>query len=188
MARIYTRSGDDGSTGLGSGERVSKADLRIEAYGTVDELNSHLGRVRAQQIDPRVDELLARVQAELFVLGAELAAARERQGRTELQIEEAAVGDLEATIDRLQEDLEPLRHFILPGGTAAAAELHVARTVCRRAERGLVRLGAAERVRPEAMRYLNRLSDLLFVMARHENARAGVADVPWQPTQPPPAS
>lgn len=185
MARIYTRSGDDGSTGLGSGERVSKADLRIEAYGTVDELNSHLGRVRTQEVASEVDELLARIQGELFVLGAELAAARERRERTELRIEEAAIGDLEAAIDRLQEDLEPLRHFILPGGTAAAAELHVARTVCRRAERGLVRLAAAEEVRPEAMRYLNRLSDLLFVIARHENARAGVADMPWHPPPTP---
>ncbi|MGH9380261.1 MAG: cob(I)yrinic acid a,c-diamide adenosyltransferase [Thermoanaerobaculia bacterium] len=180
MARIYTRSGDDGSTGLGTGERVSKADLRIEAYGTVDELNSHLGRARVQELSPAVETLLAEVQGELFVLGAELAAARSGD-RLELRIEQAAVDELEAAIDRFQEELEPLRHFILPGGTAAAAELHVARTVCRRAERGLVRLGAAEEVRPEAIRYLNRLSDLLFVLARYENAKAGVADVPWHP-------
>lgn len=186
MARIYTRTGDDGTTGLGSGERVSKSSLRIDAYGCVDELNSHLGRARADGLVGELETLVAEVQESLFVLGAELAAARRRGGGEEarLEIEEPSVRALEAAIDRLEAELEPLKHFILPAGSSGATQLHVARTVCRRAERAVVRLDAEEAVRSEAVRYLNRLSDLLFVMARYENARRGVEDVVWSPGPP----
>ena len=178
--QVYTRTGDDGSTGLGSGERVSKADLRIEAYGTVDELNAQIGAVRAAAAAAPIPDMLAAVQEELFRLGAELAAA---PGRAQQQIllETERIARLEREIDELEGGLPPLRQFVLPAGTVAAATLHVARTVCRRAERCLVRLAARDPVREEGLHYLNRLSDLLFVMARHENARRGSGDVPWVP-------
>lgn len=176
--KIYTKQGDEGETGLFGGTRVSKASPRVAAYGDVDELNSALGVARAAGLDEDVDALLARIQSELFELGAELAA---RPGKA-LGIPTIGDGEVEAlerAIDRAEEELVPLATFILPGGARPAAHLHVARTVCRRAERAIVGLGAGE-TRPEVLRYVNRLSDLLFVLARLANHRAGVADVPWK--------
>lgn len=182
--RIYTKSGDAGETGLFGGPRVPKDDARVEAYGTVDELNSQLGAARALLQDAELDALLAGVQNELFDLGADLATplpagpppARLAVPRVAPEQTQA----LEQAIDRLEQELPPLRQFILPAGTPAAAALHVARAVCRRAERRTVALARAEEINPEAVRYLNRLSDLLFVLARLANARAGAADVLWQ--------
>jgi len=181
--KIYTKTGDKGETGLFGGARVSKASSRVDAYGDVDELNSALGICRAHvtALDAKVDALLGGIQSELFDLGAELATTPHKKVDTGVpRIEDAHIERLERAIDEAESELEPLRTFILPGGAAAAAHLHLARTICRRAERKLVALSdAAEGVRGELVRYLNRLSDLLFVLARLANARAGVADVPW---------
>jgi cob(I)alamin adenosyltransferase len=179
MARIYTRSGDDGSTGLWGGARRPKDDLRIEAIGAVDEANAALGMARVALAGEAVlDPLLARLQNELFDLGADLAAARPDEPKA-LRIVPAQVVRLEQEIDRLEADLPPLSAFILPGGSAGAAALHLARTVVRRAERRVVALAAAEPVGAPVRLYLNRLSDLLFVAARHASRATG--DVPWQP-------
>ena len=184
LNRIYTRTGDDGSTGLASGERRSKADRRVAAYGTVDETNAVLGLCRLHSGGlPALDAVLARVQNDLFDLGADLATPHEPPPRHEaLRIVDAQVDRLEAEIDALNERLAPLRSFVLPGGSPLAAHLHLARTVARRAERLAVELAAAEPVNPAAVRYLNRLSDLLFVAARAANDDAG-ADVLWVPGQ-----
>ncbi|HEV7386881.1 MAG TPA: cob(I)yrinic acid a,c-diamide adenosyltransferase [Phenylobacterium sp.] len=183
LNRIYTRSGDAGRTRLATGETVSKADLRVEAYGSVDETNACLGLARVHTSDAgEFDAMLARVQNELFDLGADLAQpakAGEAEGST-LRILDSQVARLEAEIDTLNAELPPLASFVLPGGTPAAAALHLARTVCRRAEREAVRLvEAGEPVSAPALRYLNRLSDLLFVAARHANDR-GAAEVFWK--------
>jgi cob(I)alamin adenosyltransferase len=179
--KIYTRRGDGGETDLLGGPRVRKDDLRVEAYGAVDELNAFLGICVARSEHADLVAIARQVQARLFDLGAYLAspdaARRARGGIAEPGEEDAA--ELERHIDALEKELAPLRRFILPGGVAAAAHLHAARTVCRRAERRLVELGGAEPVAASALRYLNRLSDLLFVMARVENQRAGVPDVEW---------
>jgi cob(I)alamin adenosyltransferase len=178
--KIYTKTGDRGQTALFGGARVSKASVRVSAYGDVDELNSHLGVVCAHGPDAALATRLREIQEELFSLGAELAKNPDKDvdlgvpGVGDVQIER-----LERDIDAFETELEPLKTFILPGGTPSAAFLHVARTACRRAERAVVLLTEAEPVRPELVRYLNRLSDLLFVMARVANHRAGVADVPW---------
>ena len=178
--KIYTRTGDGGETGLFDGTRVPKSDQRVDAYGEVDELNAWLGVVRAAGVDAEIDEMLARLQRDLFALGSRLAdPARRIAGR----VSKAAIGDedvsrLEAWIDSLEEHLPPLRHFILPGGTTAGAALHLARTVCRRAERRMVGLGP-EAVDPVLIAYINRVSDLLFEMARAVNARAGAAEAEW---------
>lgn len=178
MSKIYTKSGDDGETGLFGGPRVRKDDLRIEAYGTVDELNSVVGLVRVQTLPQELDDLAGRIQNELFDLGAVLASPEpEKFGLPGVGPRQVAA--LEAAIDRFEADLAPLAQFVLPGGTSAAAHLHLARTVCRRAERRLVSLAAAEPISPQAVIYLNRLSDLLFVAARWANFKAGIADVPW---------
>jgi cob(I)alamin adenosyltransferase len=186
LNKIYTRTGDDGRTGLATGERVSKSDARVTAYGEVDELNACLGLVRLQTGgDPALDAVLARVQNELFDLGADLATP-EREGRPlgwePLRITAAQVGRLEDDIDGFNETIAPLTSFVLPAGSPAASALHLARTVCRRAERSTVRLAETEgeAVSEAALRYLNRLSDLLFVLARHANAE-GEADVLWRP-------
>ena len=179
--KIYTRTGDLGETSLLAGPRVGKDMPRIEACGTIDELNAALGVARAEPLEAEVDRLLERVQHELFAVGAELAtpdpAARKVQwiGPEHLKA-------LEADIDRHQETLPPLRHFVLPAGTRAAAGLHLARTVCRRAERRLVTLirRSEEPISLALLAYLNRLGDLLFVLARYENARAGREDVLWR--------
>jgi cob(I)alamin adenosyltransferase len=183
LNRIYTRSGDAGRTRLATGETVSKADLRVETYGSVDETNACLGLARVHTSGAgEFDAMLARVQNELFDLGADLAQpekAGEAEGST-LRILDSQVARLEAEIDTLNAELPPLTSFVLPGGTPAAAALHLARTVCRRAEREAVRLvEAGEPVSGPALRYLNRLSDLLFVAARHANDR-GAAEVFWK--------
>jgi cob(I)alamin adenosyltransferase len=177
--KIYTKTGDAGETGLFGGPRVSKDHSRIEAFGTVDELNSHLGIVRTLPAAGEFDALLRRVQCELFDLGAQLATPGASQERITTQHVEV----LEQAIDRYETEVEPLKCFILPTGTPLAAELHVARTVCRRAERRVVTLaGRLETTIPaNAIEYLNRLGDLLFVLARVANHREGVADDPWHP-------
>jgi cob(I)alamin adenosyltransferase len=184
MAKIYTRTGDDGETALLGGERVRKDDLRIETIGCVDETNAALGMVRVELarsgVAPEgVDAILGRVQHSLFDYGAELA-ARMPATTTSPSLSDADVTVLERAIDRFETQLDPLRAFILPGGSAAAAQLHVARCVCRRAERRLVELAAAESIRGELLRYLNRLSDLLFVLARVVNQANRTPDVVWE--------
>lgn len=177
--KIYTKTGDAGETGLFGGPRVSKAHARIEAFGTVDELNSHLGLIRTLPAAAEHDAMLRRIQCELFDLGAQLAtpqAAKER-------ITSAHVECLEAAIDDCDGRLPPLQSFILPTGTPVAAAMHVARTVCRRAERRVVSLAAetGTAIPANAIEYLNRLGDLLFVLARSANRRDGVPDDPWHP-------
>jgi cob(I)alamin adenosyltransferase len=179
--KLYTKTGDDGSTGLFGGPRVRKDDPRIEAYGTVDELNSVLGLARAEELDRELDQMLYTVQNELFSLGAELATPDPIAHGTRI-IGSRHIGALETAIDRYDALVEPLKQFVLPGGSKAAAQLHLARTVCRRAERQLVALaaGSAEPISSDLVVYLNRLSDFLFVAARYANKAAGVVDVPWQ--------
>ena len=178
--KIYTKTGDDGDTGLFGGTRVSKADARVEAYGAVDELNSVLGLAAATAGVPEIVERIPAIQSDLFDMGAELASTAKRAEKGSLPLlAEAAVSRLENAIDASEEQLEPLRTFILPGGTNGAAVLHLARTTCRRAERRVVALDRNESVRGEVLRYLNRLSDLLFSWARLTNQIAGQPDVPW---------
>jgi cob(I)alamin adenosyltransferase len=182
--RIYTRRGDDGTTGLFGGPRVGKDDLRVSAYGDVDELNSALGVARCDlQENPRLadlDAFCARLQSELFDLGAELATPDvEGAPRAVPQTKAEDVARLEREIDRLEAELPELRSFILPGGTRAAASLHLCRTICRRAERLTVALSRHAQLSAEALAYLNRLSDLLFVMARAANHRGGGGEVQW---------
>lgn len=179
ITRVYTRTGDDGTTGLGVRVRVRKDDARVEAYGAVDELNSALGVAVAAGPSPPVADSLRRVQQELFHLGSDLCVPPDDGAPPVPRIEERHVEALEEMIDRLQEELEPLANFVLPGGCAAAAALHLARTICRRAERRLVTLAAAEPVGSPALTYVNRLSDALFVMARYENQVRGESDVLW---------
>jgi len=180
ITKVYTRTGDDGTTGLGGGQRVSKDALRIRAYGSVDELNSVLGAALAGGLDASIAAELARVQNELFHLGSDLCVLEEdKQAMPVPVIERRHVEALEKAIDGLASELTPLENFILPGGTAGAAQLHLARTVCRRAERELVALAADEEVNPVTIEYLNRLSDALFVMARYENFKQGEPDVLW---------
>ncbi len=178
--KIYTKAGDSGLTGLLGPGRFAKDDPRIEAYGAVDELNAAVGVARAAGPDPDADARLARVQADLFVVGSALADP-DPSGPFHLAVKPGHATVLEDWIDELEATLEPLRQFILPGGTPAAAAIHLARTVCRRAERQVVRLAhrSGESVPAEVLVYLNRLSDFLFVLARAVNHRAGVADVPW---------
>jgi cob(I)alamin adenosyltransferase len=179
--KIYTKTGDNGTTGLLGKGRVPKDDVRIEAYGTVDELNAVLGLVRAHGLDPAFDGLAAQLQGELFIVGSALADPSPG-GPFHNAITTEHITRLETTIDALETELKPLTEFILPGGTPAAALVHLARTVCRRAERLTVRLSRQERegVAQSLIIYLNRLSDLLFVLARVVNRRAGVADTPWR--------
>lgn len=179
ITRVYTRTGDDGTTGLGVRVRVRKDDARVEAYGAVDELNSALGVAVAAGLSAAVGDSLGRVQQELFHLGSDLCVPPDDGAPLVPRIEPRHVEALEKTMDRLQEELEPLANFVLPGGSAAAAALHLARTVCRRAERRLVTLAAAEPVGAPALKYVNRLSDALFVMARYENLASGEPDVLW---------
>ena len=182
--KVYTRTGDDGSTALFGGDRVSKTHPRIAAYGTVDETNATLGMARAALGDldelAAADALLARLQNELFVLGGDLASPRETKYPVP-RIEAHHVTQLEQDIDTLTADLPPLKNFVLPGGTAAAAALHLGRTVSRRAERLVVETAGLEEVSLDALQYLNRLSDLLFTLARWVNLKAGVAEPVWAP-------
>jgi cob(I)alamin adenosyltransferase len=178
--KIYTKTGDAGETSLFGKRRVSKADSRVDAYGEVDELNSCLGVVRAQGVDSDLAAALEAIQRDLFALGARLAdpSARIAGHVSKVAIAEAEVERLEQLIDRLEAELPPLRKFVLPGGSPAGAMLHLARTVCRRAERRVIALGA-DAVPPIVVVYLNRLSDLLFVMARAANHRAAAPEVEW---------
>lgn len=180
---IYTGGGDRGETGLFGGGRVSKDDIRVEAYGAVDELNACLGLARTTGLPADLEALAARLQDELFVLGADLATPPDSTARGDrvVRLKEGSGRALEPEIDRLDGALPPLKTFILPGGSPQGAALHLARTVCRRAERRVVTLNRASTVSPEAIVYLNRLSDLLFVMARSANARAGIEEAPWNP-------
>jgi cob(I)alamin adenosyltransferase len=179
--KIYTRTGDDGTTGLFGGGRVRKASARVEAYGTVDELNATLGIARAARLDDQTEAVLARVQVDLFTVGAELACVPGREAKLSMPLTSPTDATrLEHAIDAASETLPPLTSFVLPGGSAQAAALHLARTVCRRAERDVLALDDAP-ARTDVVIYLNRLSDLLFVLARRANMVAGVADVPWVP-------
>lgn len=177
--KLYTRRGDDGSTMLFAGGRVAKTHLRVAACGTLDELNAQLGLARS--LGARNDDCLARLQSLLLRAGADLATPPDAKGAQVLRIDAEDVRRLEAEIDRLDEDLPPLTVFILPGGTPPAAVLQVARTVCRRAERLVVALREQENIGTQLLPCLNRLSDLLFALARHENHLAGRADEPWSP-------
>jgi cob(I)alamin adenosyltransferase len=178
--KIYTRTGDSGETGLFGGARVDKDDPRVEAYGTVDELNSCLGVARSLAPSAQTDEALQQIQSDLFTVGAELACVPGKEEKLRMTpVSDADIARLEAWIDRSEAELEPLRTFVLPGGSPAAAELHRARTVCRRAERRTLSAGRVSSIRPEIVIYLNRLSDLLFVFARYENRLSGIADVAW---------
>ena len=188
LNKIYTRTGDDGTTALGSGQRIRKDSARVAAYGTIDETNAAIGmaRVHIAESHPELDAMLARIQNDLFDLGAELSvpATGEEQKTPRLEITAAQVKRLENEIDRLNAELQPLRSFVLPGGTPGAAALHMARTICRRAERLMVSLAADpnETVSPVALQYVNRLSDLLFVASRYVNDR-GRGDILWVPGQ-----
>jgi len=180
ITKIYTKQGDGGSTRLGGGQKISKTAIRIEAYGTVDELNSFLGVAIACGLDSELSGPVAAIQNELFHLGSDLCILEEdKRERSAPGIEPRHVEALEALLDRLTAEVGPLENFILPGGSIGAAHLHVARTVCRRAERLVVALAQEESVGSETIRYLNRLSDALFVMARFENKRKGTDEVTW---------
>lgn len=176
--KIYTKTGDQGETALYGGQRVLKNAGRVETYGTVDECNAALGLALTFPLDPDATAILIRIQGELFELGADLATPVVR-GEIVPRMQAAETAHLESEIDRMEADLPPLRRFILPGGSQAGAALHLARTICRRAERLLVFLAASEEINPEALRYLNRLSDHLFVLARWVNHRAGVPETEW---------
>jgi cob(I)alamin adenosyltransferase len=182
LDRIYTKTGDAGMTGLGGGQRVPKDSLRVQAYGTVDELNSQIGVAIATGLCDRLATELARIQNELFDLGADLATPATSQARHPVPtVEPRHIEKLEHLIDELNEVLGPLTNFLLPGGSEGAAQLHVARTVCRRAEREATTLASEETIGATVLPYLNRLSDALFVMARYENHEAGVNEPLWKP-------
>jgi cob(I)alamin adenosyltransferase len=179
--KIYTKTGDDGTTGLFGGARVKKASPRVEAYGSVDELNAAIGVARATRLERATEEILARVQVDLFTLGAELACVPGKETKLGMALLGGTdIERLEQAIDRAESALAPLKTFVLPAGCPQAAALHLARTVCRRAERAVLALEDAP-ARNELVVYLNRLSDLLFVVARRANAEAGLPDVPWEP-------
>lgn len=178
LSKIYTRTGDDGSTGLGDGTRAPKDSPRVEAYGTVDELNSALGVALTTSLPAEVRDPLAQIQHELFDLGGELCIP----GRTAMTTNH--VTRLEEILDLLNATLPPLKEFVLPGGSQPAALLHFARTICRRAERHVVALARVDSVNPEALKYLNRLSDLLFVAARYVNSVDAAQEILWRPTVP----
>lgn len=176
LSKIYTRTGDDGTTGLGDGTRVAKDSLRIDAMGDVDELNSVIGLLLTEAVPDILVELLTQVQHDLFNLGGEICIP------DYVILSQANIDNLEEAIDTLNDDLAPLKEFILPGGTKAAAYCHLARTVCRRAERKLITLARDEKVTDISLKYLNRLSDLLFVLCRIINKEAGVSDILWNNT------
>jgi cob(I)alamin adenosyltransferase len=180
--KIYTKTGDKGDTGLFGGGRVPKDDPRVEAYGDVDELNAALGLVRAAEIMPRIDEVIVPIQRDLFSIGALLATpdlAKMHDHLTKAQIDEMRISSLEKSIDDADKELDPLKAFIVPGGTQKAAALHLARTICRRAERRVISLQHTTEIPQIVIVYLNRLSDLLFTLARLANKRAGAGEVTW---------
>ena len=176
LSKIYTRTGDDGTTGLGDGTRVAKDSLRVDAMGDVDELNSVIGLMLTENVPDILTDLLTQVQHDLFNLGGEICIP------DYVILQQANIDNLEEAIDTLNDDLAPLKEFILPGGTKAASFCHLARTVCRRAERKLITLARDEKVTAISLKYLNRLSDLLFVLCRVINKEAGVPDVLWNNT------
>ena len=177
--KIYTRAGDDGSTNLLAGQRILKTHLRIEACGTVDELSCAIGTARAASPSSPTDKTLATIQNSLFELGADLADPKEK--RHPARIGSATIRWLETEIDRMDSELPPLKNFILPGGSAAAAQIHLARAICRRAERAVVNLAQNEETNTDALSFLNRLSDFLFILARYENFRSGIPEEKWVP-------
>jgi cob(I)alamin adenosyltransferase len=179
--KIYTRTGDKGETSLFGGKRVMKDSLRIRAYGTVDELNAMLGVANTSTDNEQLIQVVLTLQKELFMVGADLATPLGVREEKTVRVKEQHIARLEQEIDRHEEELEPLRYFILPGGTPCAAALHVARTICRRAERETFELSKQEQINTHVLVYLNRLSDLLFVLARVANARFGQKDIPWHP-------
>jgi cob(I)alamin adenosyltransferase len=178
--KIYTKTGDKGDTSLFGGQRVPKDAMRIEVYGTVDELNSVLGIVLAENTNERIADILTSIQNHLFALGADLATPRSADSKSIKRVEAKDAHSLEKVIDSLESHLKPLRSFVLPGGSPVAARIHFARTVCRRAERAVVRLSRNEDIGESITIYLNRLSDLLFVLARYANHVAGVQEVKWK--------
>jgi cob(I)alamin adenosyltransferase len=181
--KLYTKTGDDGTTGLFGGGRVKKASSRVEAYGTVDETNAVIGVARASGLAPVVDAVLERVQEDLFTLGAELACVPGRESKLHMKVlGEVDIHRLEVAIDEADAACESLKAFVLPGGSPQAAALHLARTVCRRAERATLAVDDGP-VRGDVVVYLNRLSDLLFALARRANVIAKVSDVPWKPRE-----
>ena len=180
ITKIYTRTGDEGTTALGSKTRVSKDDLRVEAYGTIDELNSLIGLALSYSLDEKLEKSLPGIQNELFHLGSDLAYPVEDKKEWQVpRIEEKHIKALETLIDELNEIVGPLQNFILPGGSTGAAALQVARSVCRRAERVTVALSRQQEINPLNLKYLNRLSDALFVMGRYENKQKGIAEPQW---------
>jgi cob(I)alamin adenosyltransferase len=179
LTRIYTRGGDRGETSLGDGTRVPKTDSRVAAYGVVDELNSQLGVVLTTDVPSRIRAPLERIQNELFDLGADISVPLETDDDGRLRVTQAEIDALERLCDEFNDELEPLKSFVLPGGTQAAAHLHVARTICRRAE--IAALAIPDRLNPLALVYLNRLSDLLFILARAANEDAGRPEPLWKP-------
>ncbi|MGC9353878.1 MAG: cob(I)yrinic acid a,c-diamide adenosyltransferase [Mariniphaga sp.] len=179
--KIYTKTGDDGSTGLVGGTRVKKYDVRLEAYGTVDELNAAIGVIRSYNIPENLGKMLVEIQNKLFNIGSRLASDKKGEEFTKkLSITENHISFLEKAIDEIEEELPELTHFILPGGDLAAAQCHVARTVCRRAERRILEFAETSRVEPETLKYMNRLSDFLFVLARKLTANSGIEEKPWR--------
>jgi cob(I)alamin adenosyltransferase len=179
--KIYTKTGDDGTTGLFGGARVKKASARVDAYGTTDELNATIGVARATKLEADTEEVLARVQVDLFTLGAELACVPGKEDKLKMTLLSASDAErLERAIDHAESFVAPLKNFVLPGGSPQAAALHLCRTVCRRAERAILALDDVP-ARGDLVIYLNRLSDLLFVLARRANVEAKVEDVPWVP-------
>ena len=184
VVKIYTRTGDAGETGLYGGSRVPKDDLRIEATGDLDEANAGLGLARAARLEADLDELAAEAQAALFDLGAEIATPAKANKKAQAKVPRVGAAEIEAmerAIDRLVDSMPPQTHFLLPGGSPGAAALHLARAVLRRAERRIVTLHRKEKLRPELLQYVNRVSDLLFVMARAASHRAGVPETKWEP-------
>ena len=180
--KIYTKTGDLGDTGLFGGRRVPKHNLRIEAYGTVDETNAMLGLAASHCSDPELLSVIHRVQSELFSVGADLATPLDVQSAYIVRVDANDIVRLESEIDVWEEMLPELKNFILPGGVDVAATLHLARTICRRAERAITALAEQEAINDDAQRYLNRLSDWLFVLARHVNFKQGVTETAWQPS------
>lgn len=181
--KVYTKTGDKGSTALLGGTRVSKAHLRLEAYGTVDELNSYMGLLRDQEVNKDRSELLKQIQDRLFTLGAQLATAPDKNVRKVPDLHDSDLEVLEKAIDQMEEELPPLKYFILPGGHQAVSFCHIARTVCRRTERATVALNEQEEVAEIMIRYLNRLSDYLFVLARKMGQELGAEEVNWRPRE-----
>ncbi len=181
--KIYTKSGDEGNTSLLGGTRFSKSDLRVEAIGSVDELNAHIGVLRDQPVNRPREEMLHQIQDNLFVIGSLLAVTGDKQPSFIPEFEAQQVENLEKSIDAMEEQLEPMRNFILPGGHPDVSACHVARCVCRRSERALVRVKESGGVKPELIMYLNRLSDFLFVLARTLGREHQVEEIPWKPRE-----